>query len=341
MPKATAGENKKFSGDNMKKLISVFAALALVGAASAQAPAMAAKGMGLSFGVSAGYVTDMFKQGDNLKKLAGATGGGAAATAYSNAQSATSCNSVTGSAGSTACSASGEGSSVSLNGIDLGLKVQYDVNDWLFVRSGLNYVIGLKNTYALTTNYTTAGSVAISDTATVTANGSQLEIPMLVGFNLIKNEKSAMYFAAGLAYESGSYDFNIAVSRTQSAGTATVFTDVTNTTKQSGLGIMWLAGGKTRIANGISIFGEIKFLSAAAAKEGAVTGTTNVAGTAAYANSTTNNTSGAFLGGTTGAGATLPSVIQGTGANYGGAATGTGGLDLSYTRWQVGVQYEM
>jgi hypothetical protein len=73
IPKATAGENKKFSGDNMKKLISVFAALALVGAASAQAPAMAAKkGMGL-FVEGRGVFT--LGGGTSDSQVQGSTGG--------------------------------------------------------------------------------------------------------------------------------------------------------------------------------------------------------------------------------------------------------------------------
>lgn len=351
----------------MKKLISVFAALALVGSVAAQkkaakapaaapaapaaapapapaAPAVAAApasrevasgtAMGLRFGLSFNYATDLFKQGDNLKKLAGAAGGGAAEKAYSNANSAPACVAVTGVAGSSNCSASGSGDAVSLNGLDIGLRVEYDILPWLFVRTGGNYILGLKNTYELTTRFT-SGGVDISDKSTVTANGSIIEIPLLIGVNLIQNDSSSFYFAGGVAYNIASFDYGISTVRTQSAGTPPTFTDVNNTTKLNGLGIMWLVGGRTKIASGLSLFGEVKYLSAAAVKAGAVTGTTNEAGKT-YA--TGSNTAAGFF---SAAGADLPAVIQGTGSNYGGSATGTGGLDLSYVRWQIGVTYDL
>jgi hypothetical protein len=297
------------------------------------------KALGLRFGLSAGFVTDMFKQGDNLKKLAGATGGGAAEKAYSNALSANACVAVTGVGGSTNCSATGTGSALALNGFDIGLRAEYDILPWLYVRTGFNYVLGLKNTYELTTKFT-AGPADISDKTTVTANGSIIEIPVLLGFNLIQNDKSSVYFAGGIAYNIASFEYNVSTVRTQSAGAPPTFADVENTTKQNNIGIMWLVGGRTKIANGISIFGEVKFLSAAAVKPDAVTGTTNTAGTT-YANNATASTTAGFLFGATAAGATPPAVIQGTGANFGPGATGTGGLDLSYTRWQVGVTYDL
>lgn len=286
----------------MKKLISVFAALALVGSLAAQRgkkpakapakpavaapavpamPAVAApsaasamasgKAMGLSFGLSVGFVTDMFKQGDKLKNAAGAAGGGGTKQTYANASSANSCASVGGSAG-TACSATGDGSSVSLNGIDIGLKVQYDINSWLFVRSGGNYILGLKNTYNISNSIVNTG-VTIDTKSTMTNTGSIIEIPALLGINLISNDKGTLYFAGGIAYNIGQYDVTVSATQTRSAGTATTYHDVTNTTKLNQLGVMWLVGGKTKITDSITLFGDVKFMSAAGVGEGKVTGT--------------------------------------------------------------------
>ncbi len=300
---------------------------------SSQAATPSRKWMGITFGVSAGYVTDMFKQGTNLSKIAGAAGGGAYQTASANANLANQCVAVNNLAGSTNCSGSGSGSDVNLTGLDMGLKVQYDVLPWLFVRSGVNYTMGFKNTYTLTSAWTSGAGVQVTDSATITANGNMLEVPMLVGFNFISNESGSLYMAAGLNYNSGSYDFNMSLNRTVSAGTAPTFQDVNNNTKQSGLGVMWLIGGRVKVAKGIAVFGDVKFLAAAAVASGAVTGTSFAAGNS-YANSGPVNT---FLT-SAAVGAATPQVIQ---SNGGGTATGTGGLDLSYTRWQLGIQYEL
>ena len=373
---ALAGEKLKFLGDNMKKIVSIFAAMALVGSLTAQkkaapaaeaapaAPARAeaapaashsassghvasGKAMGLSFGLSFGFVTDMFKQGDKLKQAAFKAGGGALETTYANAKASTNgCVNVGLGLTDTECSYKGEGSSVALNGLDIGLRVQYDIMPWLFVRSGANFVLGLKNTYTLTRTQTTAAGLTTTNTGTMTANGSIIEIPLLVGFNLISTEKSSMYFAAGLAFNSASYETVLSASQTVSAGTAITYMDVINTTKQSGIGVMWLIGGKTRVADGISVFGEVKFLSAAAVAKDAVTGTKNdaaqVTATNNYANTNAaaNNFAGSMASADT---VNTTSLLQnGTGANFNAAhGSGSGGLDLSYTRWQIGVQYEM
>ncbi|GAB4423582.1 MAG: hypothetical protein OHK0011_03580 [Turneriella sp.] len=295
--------------------------------------------MGLRFGLSFGFATDLFKQGDNLKKLAGAAGGGAAAKVYSNANSASQCAAVV-TAGASNCSASGTGDAVSLNGLDFGLRVEYDILPWLFVRTGGNFIMGLKNTYELTSNFT-VGGVDFTDKTTVTANGTIIEIPALIGVNLVQSDKGSVYFAGGVAYNIAEYNYNVSGNRTQSAGTPTTFSDVENKTKQNGLGIMWLVGGRTRIVEGVTLFGEVKFLAAAAVKADAVTGTTNEAGKT-YANASTGGlASSGFLFSSAAAGATAPAVIQGNGSNFGGTASGTGGLDLSYTRWQIGVTYDL
>jgi hypothetical protein len=355
----------------MKKLISIFAAVALVGSIAAapkrpvapakpavaapvvaaptvstatSAPIASGKALGLQFGLSAGFVTDMFKQGETLKKWAGAAGGGSYATGVANASS----SSNLGFAGT--ATASGDGSSVSLNGIDIGLKVQYDIMPWLFVRSGANYVLGLKNTYTLSQTLTqTSTGGTTTNNLTFTATGNTIEVPILVGFNFVNNEHGSLYFAGGVAYVSGTYETTLSASRTITGagaaaagqGAALTYADVLNTTKQSGLGVMWLVGGKAKITGGVHVFGDIKFLSAAAAKAGAVTGTnydsTVAATSGGYATSSSIYTS------ISGAGATSGATIQGgTATSYlNTAQTGTGGLDLSYTRWQFGVQYDL
>lgn len=359
----------------MKKLISVFAAMALVGsmaaapkkpAAPAAKPVVAApvaaavtapttsnmvaagKALGLSFGLSVGYVTDMFKQGDTLKKWAGLAGGDGLKTAVANQNGAAACGGGAAGSSTNTCVGSGEGSNVSLNGLDFGLKVQYDILPWLFVRSGANYVLGMKNTYSLSnaTTVTALGGSVQTNAITFTATGSTIEIPMLVGFNFVNNEHGALYMAAGLAYTSGTYETNLSATQTNSAanlGTALTYADVLNTTKQSGLGVMWLVGGKAKITGGVSIFGDVKFLSAAAAKSGAVTGTnfsTTPGTTGGYATANAVYTAASAAGAVTGA--PIGGASATTYSNTAGATqTGTGGLDLSYTRWQIGVQYEL
>jgi hypothetical protein len=301
IPQTTAGENKKFSGDNMKKLISVFAALALVGAVSAQAPA-AKKGMGLRIGLGLGYTTSIANKSTDQAAMGSVAGGGGLEAGITNA-------------GGTA---SGTGTSTSNSGIDSNLTLEYDILPWLFVRSGVGRANGLKNTYEGTR---TLGGV--TTTGTVTSTASQLEVPGLIGFNLLHTDRGSLYFAAGVAYVSA--DYTITASGTQAG---TTFKDVETKLSATSLGLNWIVGGRVKIADNINIFGEVKFMSAA--KAGVTIDTTKNDGTSTYA--TTNSVVTSIQ---------TSNVFKAQVEAQADSKKSVSALDMSYTRWNVGVQYEM
>jgi len=213
---------------------------------------------------------------------------------------------------------SGTGKSSANSGIDANLVIEYDILPWLFVRSGVGRATGLKNTYTM--SRTVGGA---TENLTVTTNANQLEIPGLVGLNLINTSTGSLYFAAGVALIQA--DYTATVSATNSTGTA--YKDVENKISPSTLGFNYIIGGRVKISDGINLFGEVKFLNASAA--GVEKERTKNDGTSTYATSSPVFTAIPTLG-------FSPSVEAA--ADTKRAITGA---DLSYTRWNVGIQYEL
>lgn len=272
----------------------------------------AGAGMGLRIGLGVGYATSIGNKSTDNATLAAAAGG----QGYAN-------QNING--GATA--GTGEGTSTSNSGIDSNLKIEYDVLSWLFVRTGFGYTLGLKNTFS-------AGATAagVTTTGTITTNANQMEIPLMVGFHLYKSTSGSVYFGGGAAYVSG--DYAMTASTTKSDGT--IYKDVENKIAANTLGITWVLGGRVRVAEGINLFGEVKWMSAA--KAGLEVDSTINDGSSNYA---------------TGAGfvqaAGLASTTAGTlGLSFrptvqAAAATkkNISALDMSYTRWNVGVEYAL
>jgi len=322
----------------MKKLISVFAALALVGSLAAQrgkkpakapakpavaapaVPAMpavaapsastvaaAGKGMGLRIGLGAGFATNLMNKGTELAGTAAITNGG-----YDYAINPTG-------AGTTTVTGSGKGTS--LNGIDANLVLEFDLTSWLFLRSGVGRTTGLKNTYELST---TTG--ATTNTATLTVTANQLEVPGLLGLNLINTSAGSVYFAAGAAWISGDLTQTLSATTT-TAGTT--YKDVETKFSTSTLGFMYVLGGRVKVTDSISLFGEVKFLSAA--KGGIELDRTKNDGTSTYATG-----SGVATALTSKLATMSPGVDALTDTKKSATAA-----DFSYTRWNVGVQYNL
>ena len=285
----------------MKKLISVFAALALVGSLAAQkgkkapakapaAPAVAApkapampaavtaapaaasastgKGIGLRIGLGAGFSTNVGNRGTELAGTAALVNGG-----YDYAVNPTGAGAVT---------VSGDGKGTAINAIDANLTVELDLTSWLFLRSGVGRATGLKNTYTLTRT-----SAASTETSTLTATANQLEVPGLLGLNLLNTSAGSLYFAGGVAFVSADYTLNLSTTTT-AAGTT--YKDVETKFATTTLGFMYIIGGRVKLSDSISLFGEVKFLSAS--KGGIDLDRTKNDGTSTYA---TGSTTGATI----------------------------------------------
>lgn len=283
--------------------------------------------IGLTIGLGLGFHTDLFSKGATDSAPNGASaGGGALEKNQSILNEASSCASS-----ADTCSASGTGTATALNAIGIDLNVQYDIMSWLFVRTGFSYAFGLKNTYTWkqTSHFNAANGDVITDLE-LTIEGSQLEVPLLVGINFLKTDKSTLYFAVGMDYNSASYTKNLTATETKTSallGTATKYEPVENKITASGFGPMWLVGGKVEIAENISIFGEVKFLSASSAT-GELTGTTDDGTGKTYADSNTLATSAV---------SNRPKRVANK--NNTGGENPVSGLNFSYTRWSIGASY--
>lgn len=285
----------------------------------------AGAGLGLRIGFGTALVTDMAKQSGDLKTVGGA-GGTGITNKFADAVGTANLGSV-----------SSSGTANSISGINLNLRLEYDIMPWLYARSGFGYTLGLKNTYELAFTkldlgfYNNGGfnaatnGTTVDSSATLTVTANQMEIPILVGFNLLKNDVGTIYFAVGGAYVSGTVDSKLTSTDT---GITNTIKDIENKTTVSGFGILSIIGGRVKIANNLSLFGEVKFLSMA--KVGVDMEVTRA------------DASGSTLANATRAGVVMNSNFKMETLTATTKATAvTKGLDLSYTHWNVGVDYAL
>jgi len=257
-----------------KKILAIIATLTLVASVSA------ADKMGLDIGLGLGYNTDYLNKGSG-------TIAPAAGTILTLAD-------TTGFTGTS-------GSGTSLTGVDISLNLSYSITPYLFARTGFTYGLVLSEEYKYTTATFDYG---------VKYSGSQMEIPLLLGFNLLKVDKSSVYFAVGIDFNIVSYE--IVDSSTQTGAD----TSVTQTFSGSTIGLLWLTGATYEVSPGLSIFAEVKFLNATpvATDERQVAGTSDANPSAFDASGNTAATKAT-------AATTVPKTL----------------MNAGYTRWSIGV----
>ena len=303
----------------------------------------AAKWRRLSFGIGIGYASNYFNRSNSdYAQLGTLAGGGGFQNAASQAVSLSGAQFIT--------TASGTGTAAALNGIDLNAKIEYALQSWLFLRSGLGYSLILDNKYTASAAGTgPAGSDWKMD-ATWTASGLSVEIPILLGINFLQTDKSRIYFAVGVAYSIGSIK-NV-ISETAS-GTAVInsgistIADVSEEVKRNGFGVLSVVGAEMDFTENVSLFGEIKFLSSAAAGVEKIQSTIPSSGTTA---TTPNKFSSAAFGGNS-----LPaniannadpavymnSKVSNSLNSVSSGTTNVTALDMSYIRWQFGINLKL
>lgn len=346
----------------MKKIFAKFSivSLALLTTGSVFA---ADAGLGVRIGVGFGYATNILNRSTQHAVYGGLAGGGGAAKFIADKQTRNACslNAAQAAITDSTCKAEATGSGTASNGIDLNFKVEYDLAPLiglpLFLRSGFNLALGFRNQYDIKVEETLTTVVAAfsvgdvyTNQLTYTSSSSQWEIPILLGLDLIRTDKSAVYFAVGLNITRGTFEHQITAVDTGVGGSVITastalnkaYIPVNNEITGSGLGIMYVLGGRTEIATNLSLFGEVRFLEASAANA-VIEGTPQEANQQ-YASDhpliaalpTSTQTLLSISGG-------IPGVIQ-----YSEITAGTSTktpahtvLNLSYTRWTFGVNYTL
>ncbi|MCB1200533.1 MAG: hypothetical protein KDK41_07790 [Leptospiraceae bacterium] len=305
----------------MKKsiqLVAIAAAITFTAAASAE-------GLGLRVGLGLGFATNILNQSGNLKKL------GAANAGYTKAQA----DSIGTGAGQSSAFSSSENGGNSFSGIDASLRVEYDILPWLYARTGFNYAQVFSQEYAFTATNLNNGVNSTTNTATFSMKGDMIEIPLMIGLNLIQTETSAIYFAVGPTFVSGGVDYTLSATGTRKAadgGAAATFKDVNAKLSTSTFGVAYALGGRVQIADNITVFGEVRYL--AAAKVGVEIEKTRQDGSSVYANQNVL-ADGLLTGiGTDG----IAKFDTYTAAQK---KQDVDGMDFSYTRWNVGVNYSL
>ena len=110
-----------------------------------------------------------------------------------------------------------------------------------------------------------------------------IEIPVLLGFNLVNTENFSAYTATGVNIGFGGYKETVSGSATISSALAPIaslpdsFSDVTNEYNATTLGLHWLVGIKYKITEDLFVFTELKWLNAASFVKVATTSGTDPA----------------------------------------------------------------
>ena len=247
----------------------------------------------------------------------------------------------------------GSGSALSVNGINADAQVNYHIFPWLFIRSGANINIGLPVEYTLkgrfvgtvnartvisgtpaTFNVVEAVAIDVTEEATYRVSGSDIEIPILLGFNLVNAENFSSYAAIGVNITIGGYKEELSGKRTASSSSASDgftelgqafgprpgdFDSVTNENNATLLGLHWLIGMKYQIMPNLFAFTELRWLRSAAIDTETVT-------------SGADSVADSVIGGV------LNNIATGADA----ASSPLGGISKGYSaRWALGITYAL
>ena len=178
---------------------------------------------------------------------------------------------------------SGSGSATSVNGVNIDIQANYHIFSWLFFRSGATIDIALPVEFSLESKFTiknapsytpgdtaiAAADVSFTDTVTYKVSGLDIEIPLLLGFNLIKTDSFSAYTAIGVNLSFGGYEETLSGSRSGSPDSLKAslpngdFGTVSNKHNAFQVGLQWLGGIKYKLMDNVSIFTEVKWLRAA------------------------------------------------------------------------------
>ena len=201
------------------------------------------------------------------------------------------------------------GEKASLGGFNIDAKVQYEIFSWLFARTGFvaNISLPVEHHYERKARikYNISGNKIENEeynfSITNRYSGVHMEIPVLLGFNLLKTEKSLLYVAAGINIMFGGFNHEMnwsqkiggalrsqgntgsdptaraLLSRMEAVSTTGSGADVNRTITNEirlpfTVGLYWLAGVQYEMWKNISIFAEIRQLKLHTAKA-ATTGT--------------------------------------------------------------------
>ena len=190
-------------------------------------------------------------------------------------------------------------------------------------------------------------------------SGLDIEVPILLGFNLIKTDNFSAYTAIGINLSFGGYEETLSGSREGAYDALKEslpngdFDVVTNEYSAFQIGLQWLGGIKYKMMDNVSIFTEVKWLDAAGIidREGTAT-KGNPDGTkdendAADAKAATKSALGGSLNGGI---ATSDQVSLINNTDKGGDVGVLGitpknnvisALNRSYVRWVIGATYTL
>ena len=204
---------------------------------------------------------------------------------------------------------------------------------------------------------TTDGS--FTETINYKVSVLDIEIPLLLGFNLIKTDSFSAYTAIGVNLSFGGYEETLSGSRKDAPELLTLATKglIANgdfdavTTKHSAfqIGLQWLGGIKYKLMDNVSIFTEVKWLRAAGlldktgtATKGKFDGTaTKEENDIADVKAATNSVLGAGINAAVGRnGVALINNTEGKDKNVSGNNV-TSALNRSYVRWVIGATYTL
>lgn len=213
---------------------------------------------GLSFGLSFGYSADYFKLGEQISPVAGLI------AKIKNRESLTASGVLLDLSG-LADGSSGE-SNTNLTGFDANLVIQYEIpHTPLFVRTGFSYG------HIIPIRFAALGNILIPEISTVEIpldidldyKGYQLEVPLVIGLNLLKNEFSNIYIAFGLnwSYLSLRYGYG-SRSRIDLGHVQPIY--YSNSEKGSTIGLLTIIGGSVKVYKHLDLFADFKYFVAAA-----------------------------------------------------------------------------
>ena len=255
---------------------------------------------------------------------------------------------------------SASGTGLSLTALELDFVAEYDLKEWLFVRTGFTFglVIPVQHTLGMqfggelrdvaVAGLTASGisvptigaEVQVNSKATLRFSGYHLQIPITVGVDLYEDEETSFYFGGGLMFSHAAfYRRTTAQQRiqvlTSTADQAislgdTYYRGVTNVDEiPFTIGLLYFAGARRAIDKQTSVYVEFRWLTSGSI-EIETKGTKREAGND-YANDTlaAQVFENAFPGSTA-------KALRGAGAPDG--ARTANGLNLSYTmRLTVGM----
>ncbi len=173
----------------------------------------------------------------------------------------------------------GTGTGASLNGFNIDFQANYHIFNWFFLRSGATIDIAAPQEFSLTGTLNLKSKVLnseLTDTVNYKVSGLDIEIPFLLGFNLINTDNFNAYGAVGLNFVFGGYKEVFSGTR-QFASSELIhlaeregidlkgrgdLTSVANQYNAFQIGIQWLLGIKYKMTKNISIFTEVKWLNA-------------------------------------------------------------------------------